>query len=49
MMFDEARWRAMKKIRDTFGNPQKTTLRNIDDTEKIANALIGDMLDRYQL
>ena len=49
MMIDEARWRAMKKIRSTFGNSQKTTLRNIDDTEKIANALIADMLDRYQL
>jgi hypothetical protein len=47
MMIDEARWRAMKKIRTTFDNRQKTTLRNIDDTVKIAYALIDDMLDRY--
>ncbi|MCL6562461.1 MAG: hypothetical protein K6U87_05585 [Firmicutes bacterium] len=46
MMVDEAWWRAQKKIRATFGDPQKTTLYDQPTTEACAYALIQELLGR---
>lgn len=43
----QACWRAMKKIRQTVDNPDKTTLYEIDQTIIIMKTSVDDMLDVY--